>query len=47
LEPQSESEEQVVPGAFFEQLPPIQKFPVEQSASVVQVVLHNPVVSQT
>ena len=47
LEPQSESEEQTVPFVFFEQLPPMQKFPVEQSASAVQEVLQTPVVSQT
>ena len=47
MEPQSESEEQTAPGAFFAQLPPMQKFPVEQSASIAQVVLHAPLVSQT
>ncbi len=45
--PQSESAVQVAPGAFLPQLPPMQKFPVEQSASTVHVVLQTPVVSQT
>ena len=47
VEPQSESAVQAEPGPFLPQLPPMQKFPVEQSASTVQVVLQTPVVSQT
>ena len=47
LVPQSESAVQVAPGAFLPQLPPMQKFPVEQSVSTVHVVLQAPVVSQT
>jgi hypothetical protein len=39
---QSALAEQLAPGGFRPQLPPLQELPVEQSVSAVQTVLHEP-----